>query len=241
MKTAIIILIFGMMFFLAGCSNATSVSAGKTGQGSVWLVPGIEGQTFLVGDVEKALRSNNYHGDINRFNWGNPLLPLKNLCNARHKQIQSQRLADELSEYSRQYPGEPVDLIGYSGGAGLVVLAIEKLPDNVRVRNVTLVHGALSSEFDLTAALAKIDGRLKNMYSQADWLVLGIGTRIFGTIDGPKTDSAGMVGFKVDKAVPGKTLRCKLQQIPWQWDQHRWGGHLTLYDYNFNRDYVTTF
>ncbi len=241
MKTITLIIIFCLAFFLAGCSNATSLSHGKPEKGAVWLVPGIEGQTFLTGDVEKALRANNYEGDINRYNWGNPLMPLKNLRNAKHKQLQSQRLADELSEYSRQYPGQPIDMIGYSGGAGLAVLALEKLPHDVRVRNVTLVHGALSPEYDLTEALAKIDGRLKNVYSSADWLILGIGTRIFGTVDGTKTDSAGMIGFDLEKSVPDRSLRCKLEQIPWRWDQHRWGGHLTLYDYKFNRDYVTTF
>ena len=241
MKTTLIILFFGLIFSLAGCSSATSVSSGKADKGSVWLVPGIEGQTLLVGDVEKALRFNGYQGIIKRYNWGNPLMPLKNLRNEKHKEFQSQKLADEIIAFSQDNPEAPIDIIGYSAGAGLAVLAIEKLPENIRVRNVTLVHGALSPEFDLTAALAKIDGRLKNLYSTADWLVLGLGTRIFGTIDGENTDSAGMIGFDVEKSVPEISLRTKLEQIPWQWDQGRWGGHLTLYDYKFNRDYVTTF
>ena len=238
MKKLIILFVLSMTLIIGGCSNSTVTTSGTPEKGAVWLVPGIEGQALLVGSVEKALHANGYGGLVNRFNWGNPLIPLWNLCSDDHKEKQSQRLADEIVEYSRKNPGKPIDIIGYSGGGGLAVLAVEKLPENVNVRNVTLVHGALSPEYDLTNALVKIDGKLRNVYSTADWLILGIGTRIFGTIDEVKTDSAGMVGFDIAKAVPDAEQRIKFEQVPWKITHKRWGGHLGLYDYKFNKKYV---
>ena len=238
MKNVILIFSFGIMLGLCGCSSSTVTTSGTAEKGAVWLVPGIEGQAVLVGSAEKALHANGYGGLVNRFNWGNPLIPLWNLCSDKHKEKQSQRLANEIVEYSRNNPGKPIDIIGYSGGGGLAVLAVEKLPADINVRNVTLVHGALSPEYDLTKALAKIDGKLRNLHSKADWLILGLGTRIFGTIDGQRTDSAGMVGFDIAKAVPDTDQRIKFEQVPWKITQKRWGGHLGLYDYGFNKKYV---
>lgn len=220
-----------------GC-QVPAVDKGVSSHGAIWIVPGIEGQATLVKPVIKALRTGSYKGEIYSYNWGNPLLPLKNLCDNNHKLLKSQQLAQDIVIFARKNPAAPIDIVGYSAGAGLSIMAVEQLPADVKVRNIYLVHGALSPEYDLTKALSNSYGTIKNLYSKADWFILGLGTSIFGTMDNAHTASAGMVGFDSEAAVPDPALRLRLNQVSWQLDQKRWGGHITLYEYSFNRNYV---
>ena len=64
-----------------------------------------------------------------------------------------------------------------------------------RVARGFLIAPALSPAYDLTPALRHVRSKAYVFYSDGDSAVLGIGTRLFGTIDGQKTDAAGKVGF----------------------------------------------
>ncbi len=221
----------------SGCTT-NHPDLGAIGHGATWIVPGIEGQATMVQPVVEALRDSGYKGDIYRINWGNPLLPFRNLCNKDYKVLKANELAQDITNYARQHPHQPIDLIGYSAGGGLATMAVELLPEDIKVNNLTLVHSALSPDYDLTLALSKVSGKIKNVHSKADWVILGIGTTIFGTMDNSHCSSAGMVGFNIGKAVPNISQRHKLQQVSWQLDQKRWGGHITIYAHNFNKQYV---
>ena len=59
-----------------------------------------------------------------------------------------------------------------------------------------LLSPALSPTYDLTRALRAVRREMVVFWSPLDVIVLGLGTRIFGTIDRIKTVSAGMVGFR---------------------------------------------
>lgn len=221
-----------------GC-QAPEFNAGTANNvGATWLIPGIEGQSTMVRPVIAAMRDSGYKGDIFCHNWGSPLLPFRNLCNGKYKDKKSQELAENIVKYVQAHPDEPIDIIGYSAGAGLTIMAVERLPASVKVRNITLVHGALSPQYDLTQAMANITGTIKNVSSKADWVVLGLGTILFGNMDSTHCSSAGMVGFNSQQAVPDSSQRDRLQQIQWQFKQKRWGGHITLYEYSFNKNYV---
>ena len=220
-----------------GCQGPT-YDKGLPSQGATWLIPGIEGQATMVKPVVKALRASDYEGEIFSYNWGNPILPFRNLCNKSHKSLKSQQLAQSITDFAHNHPNTPIDIVGYSAGAGLTIMAVEQLPYDVKIRNIYLVHGALSPDYNLTNALANSYGTIKNIYSKADWVILGLGTSIFGTMDNTHTASAGMVGFNPQMAVPDQSQQNRLIQIPWQLDQKRWGGHITLYEYSFNKNYV---
>jgi hypothetical protein len=71
---------------------------------------------------------------------------------------------------------------------------MEQLPADVMVDSWLMVAPALSPGYDLSAALRHVRGRAYAINSQGD-IVLGQGTRVFGTIDGVKSDAAGRVGF----------------------------------------------
>ncbi|MHC5110646.1 MAG: hypothetical protein ACYTHJ_12310 [Planctomycetota bacterium] len=73
------------------------------------------------------------------------------------------------------------------------------------------------------------------------WLILGVGTRTFGTMDCVHATSAGKDGFDVKKALPDSELRKKRHQQPWTLEMARYGhfgGHGTILIYEWNRQYV---
>ena len=240
-KKKIIVLFISLIIYVAA-SFAIPGSAGDSDKGTAILVPGMTGQPWLLGGVERALRDNGYDGSFIRHTWGKPFMILTNLRRKDHKTEQAQILADRIEQLYKTNPSRTIDLVGYSAGGGLIVKAIENLPEEVIVRNVTLVHSAVAPGHDLTNVLEHVSGELKNVCSDADWLFLGFGTSNFGTVDDVKTKSAGMVGFDLNVAVPDRQLRTKVEQVPWDLGQlltkGRWGGHALIYGYYFNKNFV---
>jgi pimeloyl-ACP methyl ester carboxylesterase len=127
--------------------------------------------------------------------WTGPVEPVAALWDhGRHRQ-QARRIADRIRDLRAKSPTAPIILVGHSAGAGLVVLALENLPPSTRVEAVLLLAPALSRTYDLTTALRHLDGRMDVFCSDRDLLVLGVGTFIFGTVDGVHGDAAGHAGF----------------------------------------------
>ncbi len=237
-----IVLFLAALIVYVSATCCIPASPGNSQKGTAILVPGMTGQPWLLGGVERALRDSGYEGCFIRHTWGKPFMIFTNLREKNHKNEQAELLAERIEKIYKENPSRPIDLVGYSAGGGLIVKAIESLPEDIRVRNVTLVHSAVAPEHDLTAALSHIDGKLKNVCSDADWLFLGLGTSSFGTVDDVNTRAAGMIGFDLDAAVPDEQMRVKVKQVPWDMGQllttGRWGGHALIYGYKFNKNYV---
>ena len=85
--------------------------------------------------------------------------------------------------------------MGKSGGTGLVVRALEGLPED-SVEAAVLLSPALSPGYDLSRALRAVRREMVVFWSPLDLFVLGLGTRIFGTVDRVNSVSAGLVGFR---------------------------------------------
>ena len=77
----------------------------------------------------------------------------------------------------------------------MAIWTLEDLPPQVEVDDVFLLAPAISPQYDLTAALAHVRGHMFVFSSQGDEVVLGLGCRLLGTMDGVRTDAAGRVGF----------------------------------------------
>ena len=128
--------------------------------------------------------------------------------------------------------------MGYSGGGGLAVMVAEELPEGVRLRNVVLAQPALSPDYDLTRALQRIDGKLVHFHSPHDWLILGLGTRVFGTMDRTKTSASGKNGLDLARVVQDPRLRAKIEQVRWNAGMlgtGHWGGHTGILSYGWNK------
>jgi hypothetical protein len=112
-----------------------------------------------------------------------------------------------------------VYLVGKSGGTGVIVRALENLPDGA-VDVAVLIAPAISPDYDLTRALRAVRREMVVFWSPLDLIVLGAGTKLFGTIDRVKTVSAGMVGFRPPgtpaDGVEQRAQYDKLRQVRWR-------------------------
>ena len=76
--------------------------------------------------------------------------------------------------------------------------------DEETVERVVLLAPALSPDYDLSAALRAVRREIVVFWSPFDLIILGAGTRVFGTIDRVKTVGAGLVGFRVPAGNTGR-------------------------------------
>jgi pimeloyl-ACP methyl ester carboxylesterase len=164
------------------------------------------------------------------------------LTNAANHERHAREITDSILRFHAESPSAAVFLVGKSGGTGLVVKALEQLPENV-VEAAVLLSPALSPAYDLTLALRAVRREVVVFWSPLDVIVLGLGTRIFGTVDRIKSVSAGLVGFR--RPTPGDD-RCedpyrKLRQVRWRLGMATTGylgGHVGPDNPAFLRKYV---
>jgi pimeloyl-ACP methyl ester carboxylesterase len=141
------------------------------------------------------------------------------LTDAENRDDYARKVAAEVEAFCRaRMPEAPVFLVGKSGGTGVIVKALEQLPDNA-VEAVVLLSPALSPRYDLSRALRAVRREMVVFWSPLDLIVLGAGTCVFGTIDRVRTVSAGLVGFRIpgDLGSDGRASSYrKLRQIRWR-------------------------
>jgi pimeloyl-ACP methyl ester carboxylesterase len=126
-----------------------------------------------------------------------------------------------------------VHLVGHSGGAALIVLALERLPPEHKVTCAILLQSAIFPGHDLAAALERTERGIWNVRSVLDVFFLGIGTLVAGTLDGRHCAAAGMVGFRQPAGLPAtaqKRYATRLHDVPFQpgmMADFNFGGHLS--------------
>ena len=211
------------------------------------MFPGIEGGQWSLTEVRRAFRDAGVQSAIYTHDWQRPPLlgTLSNLSDYKGNRKAAQSVAEEIVKYKDRYPQAPVDLVGYSGGGGMAIMTAEALPKSLRLRNIILVHAAISPDYPLDPALQHVDGQLTNYYSPADWLLLGVGTRLFGTMDRKHCQSAGKVGFDLTAAIQDPNLSSKFEQCSWTMDEFKkgehFGGHGSIIFYDWNKNKVAPY
>lgn len=158
-------------------------------------LPGIAGARGMDRLMLSGLRDGGFTGEIETYDWTEHDPGLNALMAYQRNQTEAQKIADKLTKKFRADPTLHIVITSHSGGTGLAVWALEKLPPDVKVDRVLLLSSALSPQYDLTKALSHVRGKIYSFFSENDVLVLGAGTKLFGTIDGVRTESAGEVGF----------------------------------------------
>lgn len=212
--------------------------------GLLWMFPGIEGGALFLGGARRAFREAGYRGAIYTYKWKYLWPPEFNLMAYKTNLAGAIRTAEHITDYCKRYPKKTVHIVAYSGGAGVAVMAVERLAEENRLRNVVLVQPAISPDYNLTETIRHIDGKLINFYSEKDWFYLGIGTRLLGTIDRKNTVSAGLKGFALPAAVRDSSLLSKFEQRPWTEDMKstgHHGGHMTIVLSKWNKKYVSPY
>jgi len=204
--------------------------------GLTLVLPGIESESVFSYGMCDGLFEGGVKGAIRVFNWGLPFPGgyLSNLTRVDRNRRRAADIAREICAYQDAYPGRPVHLVAQSGGAGLAIFAAESMPHGRSIDGIVLLGGALSPTYNLARALANTRKGILNSHSIKDNLILGLGTRLFGTVDRKFTKSCGCVGFSIpENLTPAERdlYDRKLAQLAWDPCMadscHHWGGHLS--------------
>jgi len=226
----------------AGCWQPPKITRAEQERGYILVLEGIDFNVWQMAGTYQGLRDAGIDAAIDVPDWGYRHVfngGNRNLTDLANNRRLSEQFAGRIAEYLREYPGRPVDIIGYSGGGALAVMTAEALPPGVMLARIILLGAALAPDYDLSTALSRCERGIVNFYSSADCLVLGAGTKLYGTIDRRKTAAAGHVGFRVPGG--GREVRgagppggphggpyAKLTQVAWTpsmiWLGHD-GGH----------------
>jgi pimeloyl-ACP methyl ester carboxylesterase len=186
-------------------------------------LPGISGDRGLDSRMVTALTQAGFEGTTEVYDWTIGNAGLMALTNQQRHRRESEAVAAKITAVRREDPNREIILTAHSGGTGVIVWALEKLPPDVRVDRVLLMASALSPDYDLSRALAHVDQAMLNFYSPLDVAVLDIGTSLFGTIDGKKTAAAGCVGFNIPPTADPQQYE-KLRQFAYTAEWMQWGN-----------------
>ena len=191
-------------------------------------LPGITGGFRMHDRYCHALNAGGFDAETGIYDWTGSRFPISALQQRERNLKEADKVAAILAKRHRAEPHRPLYLSAESGGAGIAVWALERLPDDVHVEAVVLVSPAVSSSYDLSGALAHVRQKMLVFPSKADGLVLGFGTLLFGTMDRKYDRSAGLDGF-ARPARADVAQYAKLEQYPYRGKMFRaygnGGGH----------------
>lgn len=237
---------------LSACNPVAPVvniiaQAGTTGdkdKGITYYIGGA-GPIGNVGswDVPQGLAEAGYEGYVGAFTWQG-LTHAGDQINLTRNKAKGAELAYEIRRYRRLYPHQQINLIALSAGTGIATFALEYLSDDIRVENVVYLGCSMSSSYDLTRALRRINGGLYVVHSTRDPILDKLVSRI-GTVDRAPGDEgiAGMIGFRYPENPSPQTEReyQKLHNVAWRYDfadTGYEGGHTDATKRDFVRRYI---
>ena len=233
---------------IAGCAGPQSHRHELDQFGQIYFLDGAGGGGVLTNKgvgVRAGLQAAGYPGDFNTFVWNTGLGVLADqTASVEYKRGKAGQLAERIVAYIASHPQRPVNLIAQSAGTAIAAFTLEELPEDRPVENVVLLGSALSSHYDLTKALSRIQNRMYVLTSEKD-AVLGVGVPIVGTADRQFCGAcaAGLHGFHLPTAASKRTKRlyAKVENITWRPEFTKagnFGGHTDAVNSRFVRQYV---
>jgi pimeloyl-ACP methyl ester carboxylesterase len=195
-----------------------ALSDGREGLGLVLVADGVGGLDLCGTGLRYVMGAQRLPYLVKVVPWGHGLGRWHaDLTRTGNRDAGASLIADEVRNFRAQHAELPVYLVGKSGGTGVIVKALEELPDG-SVEGAILLAPAISPAYDLTQALRAVRHEMVVFWSPFDLIVLGAGTRIFGTIDRVKAYSAGLVGFRVPEPLSDdqRVQYAKLRQVRWR-------------------------
>jgi hypothetical protein len=203
------------------CANSSGSIAdrGRAPGGLLIVVGGVGGLDWCGIAVRHVVKVVRMPYSVQLFPWGHGFLRWHaDLTNVTNRDARAEVLAETISRFKTDHPRSPVVMVAKSGGAGVGVKALELL-DPETVERAVLLAPALSPRYDLTVALRAVRHEMVVFWSPLDVIILGFGTRLFGTTDRVRTASAGLLGFQIPASLahdPNRNREYrKLRQIRW--------------------------
>jgi pimeloyl-ACP methyl ester carboxylesterase len=206
---------------IALCLLCVAAAARAEEKPFVLHLPGVGGHLVIDDAMVQGL-SRDRDVEVEIYDWTEGDAGLNALLGAPRHRKQAKLVSERIAEIARKSPGRTIHVIAHSGGTGIAVWALESLPGDVTIESLTLLASALSPSYDLSPALQHVQ-RAYAFSSRFDSIVLGRGTLLLGTIDGIRSESAGLVGFLMpDKG--DANLYAKLMQFEHQPAWARYGN-----------------
>lgn len=225
---------------LGGCAaKQPYVTSDRLQRGLVLVLPGIEGRSYLNEDICKGLNAGGVNWAIEILDWTSNWGALYNLRAEEKNRREAQRIAGRIGRYKIAFPDMPVVLVGQSGGGAMAIWSAEAMNPGQAIAGIVLINPSISPQYQLHDALERTDNGIVLLYSPRDWMLLGVGTTVYGTMDGEHGFSAGYVGFEIPTDRP--RIYRKLYQIGWtrsMAEAGHDGGHLSSGAARFVARYV---
>ncbi|HEV2294937.1 MAG TPA: hypothetical protein VGR35_13875 [Tepidisphaeraceae bacterium] len=174
-------------------------------------LPGIGGHRSIDDMLTQGLVQGGMDADVEIYDWTDTGPGLSALYSRPRHHQEAGIVARKITDRFRADPRTRIYLSGHSGGTGIALWALERLPPDVKIESLLMLASAMSPTYDLSPALRHVRAKAYALHSPHD-PVLGIGTRMFRTIDGIKSDAAGRVGFAMPPGADPKQYE-KLVQI----------------------------
>lgn len=186
-------------------------------QGLVLILTGIEGHSFLNVGAVAGMIDGGVKSAVEVVDWttGRKFNYIYHLRAWKRNNRVAQELTRRIIDYRTNYPGRPIWLVGHSGGAGMALLIAAALPEEHPLTGVILLGAAVSREFDVRPATRRVEMPIISYHSRFDLFFVGLGTTVFGTMDGKHACAAGAFGF-CGPANDEAAATGRLQQVPWQ-------------------------
>jgi len=244
-RTALLVAAGVAILAAAGCKpdRGEYLTAERLRSGLVVSLDGVGGYNWGTRWLRTGLDEAGVGAAIQIYNWskGPGGMFVGDLTDQARNHAVAQDLARTVATYAAAMPNRPVTLIGHSGGAAVVVWALEAMPETCQVDRVILLAPAMTPSYDLSPALKRVRKRMYVMYSPADVGLMAAGTMVFGTMDGQHSVSAGLTGFKLPEEAVDVRQYAKVRQVEWTLDLVKaghLGGHMGWTTTRFAREYL---
>lgn len=240
---------FSLLFAIAGCGKAVHFVANVATSGDP-----SEGMTYYLGgagpignvgsfDVPHGLQEGGYTGAVEVITWQG-LTHAGDQMNLARNREKGTEFAASIRTYRRAHPNTRINIIALSAGTGVATWALEYLPEGVMVDQVVFLGCSLSSRYDMTRALRRIQGQLYVLYAPGDPILAKV-VWYTGTVDRAPAEEgvAGLRGFRLPAVRGPDTERqySKVLNVPWRIDFSDVGyngGHIDCTSRLFVRTYI---
>ncbi len=168
-----------------GCilgSRPTLVQVGTRDDQRTFYLDGAGNYGFGKESVPLGLADGGYEGHVEHYIWTTYLGAIVDQVSVSHNRREGYKLAARIREFLDIRPHGEVNLIGLSAGTGIIVFALEALDPKYRVQNVVMLSSSLSADYDLTAALRRVDGGIYFFWSPDDPILAEL-VPLVGTVD----------------------------------------------------------
>ena len=202
MRHSICIIAFQFLLLQSvGCAPVVEYIAearqgGEPHKGITYYVGGA-GPIGHVGswDVPRGLADAGYQGSVEIFTWQS-LTHAGDQINLKRNREKAVELTARIKRYRQQYRDQPINIIALSAGTGITTFALEFLPEGAEINNVIFLGCSLSSKYDMTRALKRINGGLYVLHSPYDRILRNL-VWYTGTVDRSSAAGgvAGLAGF----------------------------------------------